>query len=439
VLDESLSVLESLHQDIDLLVELGKVNLHVLLLGFGVLSLLVRVEAVHLVFLSWVVLKILAELTILLEVVEHLKVKIFLLWSKGKTDLLEVSLGVGVLLSHKSLSTLKSFSFNVVSSLWEEVAKVIKLILVHAHENDIGERFHWLGWRSLLATTLIWVWIVLKGLDHDVGLELLEDLIVSEVRELWKIEDWLFLLDFIIVVVIHLNNTLSNEVHFLDIALVTDDSLAWGIESAEHVNDQLVGKTSLALIEEMVERFFEFLENSRVLDKFSLHLWGNLLIENKLLNDQVEIIHEGLLNVLSDIIIESWLNMEWLVRFFNLLDPHVKGIKFLLNKVIEIVRGVEDTVDRSHKEREEGKSHKFKGNRENVFLGGRSRIVSVSDSCDNLKDPIKSEYVLSGVGMFFEIISIYPGGYTIFDQIFIIILENIWFNFTRMVTSQFNP
>ena len=397
VLDESLSVLESLHQDIDLLVELGKVNLHVLLLGFGVLSLLVRVEAVHLVFLSWVVLKILAELTILLEVVEHLKVKIFLLWSKGKTDLLEVSLGVGVLLSHKSLSTLKSFSFNVVSSLWEEVAKVIKLILVHAHENDIGERFHWLGWRSLLATTLIWVWIVLKGLDHDVGLELLEDLIVSEVRELWKIEDWLFLLDFIIVVVIHLNNTLSNEVHFLDIALVTDDSLAWGIESAEHVNDQLVGKTSLALIEEMVERFFEFLENSRVLDEFSLHLWGNLLIENKLLNDQVEIIHEGLLNVLSDIIIESWLNMEWLVRFFNLLDPHVKGIEFILNKVIEIVRSVENTVDRSHQEREESKTKELKDDGENVLLGGGSGIISISDSGNNFKNPIEGKDVLSVV------------------------------------------
>jgi hypothetical protein len=86
--------------------------------------------------------------------------------------------------------------------------------------------------------------------------------------------------------------------------------------------------------------------------------------------------------------------MERLVRLLDLLDPHVKGIKFLLNKVIEIVRGVEDTVDRSHKEREEGKSHKFKGNRENVFLGGRSRIVSVSDSCDNLKDPIEGKNVL---------------------------------------------
>lgn len=84
-----------------------------------------------------------------------------------------------------------------------------------------------------------------------------------------------------------------------------------------------------------------------------MHLWGNLLIENEFLNDKVEVIHEGLLNILSDIVIESRLNVEWLVRFLNLLDPHVERVKFVFDQVIEVVGGVEDTINGSHKEREE--------------------------------------------------------------------------------------
>jgi hypothetical protein len=83
------------------------------------------------------------------------------------------------------------------------------------------------------------------------------------------------------------------------------------------------------------------------------------LIELELLNNQVEIIEESLFDVLSDIVVQSWLNMEWLVRFFNLLNPHVKRVELFFNQVIEIIRGVENTVDGSHKEREEGKTHEF--------------------------------------------------------------------------------
>jgi hypothetical protein len=46
---------------------------------------------------------------------------------------------------------------------------------------------------------------------------------------------------------------LSNEIHFLDIRLVANDSLTWGVKSAEHVDDKLISKASLALVEEVVE------------------------------------------------------------------------------------------------------------------------------------------------------------------------------------------
>lgn len=250
--DQSFSVLQGLDKDVNLLVELAEIDLHVFLLTLGVLGLFITVEVIHLIILSWKLSKILGELSIFLVVVENFKIKILPLFFESHTNLLEVSLGVGVLLSHESLSSFKGLSLNVVGSLREKVTEVIQLILVDTHENDIGKTLHWLSWGSLLAT-FIGVWIVLESFDHNVGLQLLKDLVISEVRELGQVEDWLFLLDLIIVIVVDLDNSLSDEVHLLDITLVTDYSLTWGVESAEHVDDQLVGETSLALIEEVVE------------------------------------------------------------------------------------------------------------------------------------------------------------------------------------------
>ena len=161
VLDQALSILKSFDKDVNLLVQLGQVDLHVFLLRLGVLSLFVRVETIHLVLLSWVSIQVLIELIISLEVFHNLKVKVLDLWVLGESDLLEVSLRVGVLLSHESLSALQGFSLDVVSGLREEVAQVVKLILVHAHEDNIGERLHWLRLGSLLGTTFVGVWIVL--------------------------------------------------------------------------------------------------------------------------------------------------------------------------------------------------------------------------------------------------------------------------------------
>ena len=130
---------------------------------------------------------------------------------------------------------------------------------------------------------------------------------------------------------------MSDEVHFLNVALVGDDSLSWSVDSAVHVDDELVGKTSLTLIEEVVEGFLEFLEHSGVLDQVGLHLWGDLLVELEFFNNQVEIVHEGLFDVLPDIIVESWLDVEGLVGLFDLLDPHIKLVQFLLNQIIEVI------------------------------------------------------------------------------------------------------
>ena len=109
----------------------------------------------------------------------------------------------------------------------------------------------------------------------------------------------------------------------------------------------------------MVEGLFEISENSGVLDELSLHFWSDLLEEWELLDNKIEIIKESLFNVFSNIIIESWLNMEWLVRLLNLLNPHVQRIKLLFNQIIKVVFCVENTVDGSHEEREEGKTNEL--------------------------------------------------------------------------------
>ena len=106
---------------------------------------------------------------------------------------------------------------------------------------------------------------------------------------------------------------MSDEEKLLDVTLVADDSLTWSIDSAVHVDDELVGEASLAFFEEVVEGSFELFEHPSVLNEVGLHLWGDLLIELELFNDEVEIVKESLLDILSDVVVECWLDMERLV------------------------------------------------------------------------------------------------------------------------------
>ena len=94
--------------------------------------------------------------------------------------------------------------------------------------------------------------------------------------------------------------------------------------------------------------------------------------------------------------------MEWFVWLFNFLNPHVEWIKLFFNQIIEIIGSVENTVDGSHKEREESKSHKFQSNGENIFIWCRTSIISISDSCDNFENPIKRENILRMVWLIIE-------------------------------------
>ena len=72
---------------------------------------------------------------------------------------------------------------------------------------------------------------------------------------------------------------------------------------------------------------------------------SDLRVELELLNDQVEVMHEGLLDVLPDVVVQRRLDVVWPVRLLYLLYPHVQRVELLLDQVIKVVGGVEDAVD----------------------------------------------------------------------------------------------
>lgn len=211
----------------------------------------------------------------------------------------------------KSLSSLLGFSYDVISSLREQITQINKLLFINTHENNIGKGLHLL--RILLFVLIWWVWILRQSLNDNVGFKFLKNLVVSEVAEFRQVKNWSLLNDLIVVIVENFNDSLSDEINLLNVTFVADHHSSRGVQSAEHVNDELVGEASLAFIKEMIERLFKFLENSGILNELGLHLWSDLLVERELFNYQVEIVFESLLNILSDIVIQSWLNMERLV------------------------------------------------------------------------------------------------------------------------------
>ena len=96
--------------------------------------------------------------------------------------------------------------------------------------------------------------------------------------------------DGVVLVILDLYDTLSDEVHLFHVGLVVQHSFARGHDSAEHRDNELVDESSLAVVEEMVERLFKFHKDSSILDDLRLHHWGDLLVELKFFDNQVEIV-----------------------------------------------------------------------------------------------------------------------------------------------------
>jgi hypothetical protein len=108
----------------------------------------------------------------------------------------------------------------------------------------------------------------------------------------------------------YLNYTLPDKEHLLNITLVTDDSFTWCIEPAIHINDEFISKASFTFIKEVIECLFKVFEDPGTLDQIGLHFRCHLLIELEFFDDQIEIEVESLFYILTDIIVQSGLDMK---------------------------------------------------------------------------------------------------------------------------------
>ena len=149
---------ESIHKSIDALVELVKVHLHVLLLRFKVLSLLIRMEVFKMLLLVIILLLVLLLLVLL-----------FLF--------LSITLGGVILLDHESVPPLQRPSPNVLRRLRKKIAQLKQLALRNAHEVNV---LIWLDPHQLLL-------VIRQGFENDVGLQIVQDLVVTKVGEFGQI------------------------------------------------------------------------------------------------------------------------------------------------------------------------------------------------------------------------------------------------------------
>ena len=162
-----LGFLPGIDEDVDSLVQLVEEKLHVLFLTFEVFWLFVTEELVErglsvlvVSSLSGAVARVLSRSRVILLLFQLV-------------ELLLPLVRVGVPLLHESQSSLLGSSFDVLGSLREEVAQIEEQGLVDAHEDDAIE----LG-------ILVGVFhLGLHGLKNKIALEVVEDLVVSEVGE----------------------------------------------------------------------------------------------------------------------------------------------------------------------------------------------------------------------------------------------------------------
>lgn len=189
-------------------------------------------------------------------------------------------------------------------------------------------------------------------------------MVVTEVRESGQVKDRLLFCQLVVLVVEHFDLPRLDKVHFFDAGLVGDHRLGGLVDPAVKVYDELIDEAPFALLKEVRERPLELLELESLQDQLRLHSWRHELVECELFDDQVVVVQERLVDVVLDVVVQVWLDMERLVRLFYLLDPHVQRVKFLINEVLKVVRSIEDAIDRPHQEREENKPNELKDYRE---------------------------------------------------------------------------
>ena len=135
--------------------------------------------------------------------------------------------------------------------------------------------------------------------------------------------------------VIHRDGALAYKVHLSELFTIVNNIQTRFINSSKHVDNQLIDKASLTILEEMSELPLEIFEYG--IHDLSLHLGRDLLIEVELLDDQVEIMQKGIMHILLDVGIEVGRDVVGLVRTLNLFDPDIQHTEFFINETLKII------------------------------------------------------------------------------------------------------
>ena len=103
------------------------------------------------------------------------------------------------------MSSFQRSSLNVVSSLREKVAQLDEDFPADAHEDDV--------WHALIRLHSPVFWRLGQSLEDNVGLKVVQDLVVTKVRVLRQIQYGFFLScsQFVVFVVVNLNQALSDR------------------------------------------------------------------------------------------------------------------------------------------------------------------------------------------------------------------------------------
>lgn len=91
--------------------------------------------------------------------------------------------------------------------------------------------------------------------DHKIGSEVKHKLVFTEEGELWELEEWRNTL-----LIIEHSRTFRYEIHLIKFLTMRDDGLTGLIDTAIHVNDQLMLETDVGVQEEVVELVLESFE-----------------------------------------------------------------------------------------------------------------------------------------------------------------------------------
>ncbi len=99
--------------------------------------------------------------------------------------------------------------------------------------------------------------------------------------------------------------------HLMKLLLVSHNLLVGWIYPRIHINYQLIGESLVAEVKEMFEFLLKVHEDD--VHDLGLHLGRQLLVELELLDDHVEIIEQGILDVAPYLLVEGWRDVEGLV------------------------------------------------------------------------------------------------------------------------------